>query len=242
MNRFLSFLIVSVLSASLFAACTQADERFDRRENVFLDEGNSGSNSGEVAIDESSVTDAETQALIERNSFQESDKTASDGSKISTMYDGFGNKTERRFFHQHPLIEAMVLRTSTDGQKEVLLFGYNGEVKTVPQNMIDRAMTASADELAQAAGILQGRKPKMLSFSDFAGSTNDVSSPPVSKTSSDLQNAEPEKPESQNPKTKPAAQNVRQAELEYQAEINKVILKAKKSQTAKNNENINENR
>lgn len=244
MNRFLSLFIILVVSfLFLSAACSKSDEQLSERESVFLDDGNGNQNGGEVAIDDTSVRDAETQSAIERNGYQESDKTESDGTKISTMYDGFGNKTERRFFRQHPLIEAMVLRTSSNGQKEILLFGHNGEVKSVPQNMIERAMTASADELAQAAGISQGSKPKALSFADLAEPMTDAALPPqiVSESSSNSQNAETEiaekldKRKPENTKIKNEPQNLKQAELEYQAEINKANLRAKKSQTEKSN-------
>lgn len=241
MIKFLTFTILFMSFGILFSGCLKINQPAER-ENVFLDDGQGGQKDGEITLDESEVKDAETQASIERNSYQEGDTTESDGTKITTMYDGFGNKTERRFFYRHPILEAMVLRTSTDGQKEILLFGHNGEVKSVPQNMIDKAMIATADELAKAAGILEGRKPKD-SYLGFTEPQNDtaLSTPTVSS----FQNIEresvkseiAEKQISENPKTKNAVQDVKPLGLEYQSEINKINLRAKKSQIAKNEEN-----
>lgn len=238
--KILIFVYALVFFVISFSGCSKAGGQPQEKENVFLED----ENNGEIIIGENSVSDAEQmQTITEQVSRQEKDKTDSGGTQVSTMYDGYGNKTERRFFYQHPFIEAVVLRTANNGQKEVLLFGHNGEVKSVPQNMIERAMTASADELAQATGILQGRKPKVLSFTDLAEPKSDAAllPQPGSESSSNSQIAETEKAEKadkskpENPNIKNESQNLKQAEIEYQAEINKANLRAKKFQTEKNN-------
>lgn len=243
MNKFLSSAFLLISFVILFSACTKTSEQSAVREKIFLDDGTGGKNEGEVEIEQSSVKDAETQISFSQEFHQNSDETESGGTQVSTMYDGFGNKIERRFFFQHPLLKAMVLRTSTNGQREVLIFGHNGEVKTVPQNMVDKAMTATADELAKSAGITMGRKPTFSSFSDLSEEQKDTI--PLSPTAPDfnIQNAAPENAktetaEKQKPeKPKTASQDVKLAELQYQTELNKINLKSKKSQAAKNGQN-----
>ncbi len=238
MTKLLSSAILLMSFLIFFSACSKTDEQAER-EDVFFDDRNGGKNGSEITIDESSVKDAETQTSVNRDSYQEADQTESDGTNVSTMYDGFGNKTERRFFYQHPILQAMVLRTSTNGQKEVLLFGHNGEVKAVPQNMVDKAMSATADELAKVAGILERRKPKD-SYPGFTEPQNDiaVSTPTVSDFQIiERKSVKPEIAEqqtSENPKPKNTVQDVRSSGTEYQSEINKINPNAKKNQIAKN--------
>ena len=91
---------------------------------------------------------------------QEIIKTALDGSKITTTYDSFGNKTEVRVFNGHSRLKLLMLRTSVTGQKEVYVYGHNGEVESLPENMLDKATTVSADEIASRAGITQTKPEK----------------------------------------------------------------------------------
>ena len=245
MNKFLSSAILLMAFLVLFSACSKTDDHSAEREKVFLDDGSGGLSGKEVLIDDSPIKTAETQAAIEQNSYQEADKTEPDGTKISTMYDGYGNKTERRFFSRHPILEAMILRTASNGQKEILIFGHNGQVKTVPQNMFDKAMTATADELATAAGISEGRKPQAVPFPAFIEPKTETSllSSPVSDASFNLQNTERENVKiesaenqaSNNSKAKVNTQNEKSVQLEYQSEINKINLRAEKSRLAKKN-------
>lgn len=81
-------------------------------------------------------------------------KTYASSSKLETMTDRYGNKTETRCFDFHPRLRCVMLSTSADGQRKIFVYGQNGDVKGLPENMLDRAMTASADDIANAAGIV----------------------------------------------------------------------------------------
>jgi len=131
------------------------------------------SQSSEVVFDDAGKTAAKDEIVIDDKSFdgnretlptlkagsQETTKTAADHSKINTMYDEFGNKTETRYFNNHLRLQFLLLRTSADGQKQIFVYGQNGEVKNLPEDMLDRALTAPADELANSAGIFQTYRP-----------------------------------------------------------------------------------
>ena len=86
-------------------------------------------------------------------SFTESPKNNSDNSQINTMFDGFGNKTEMRCLNNDPILKCIRLKTSAAGYKQATVFGKHGEIKTLPDEMSDRAMTADASFVASAAGI-----------------------------------------------------------------------------------------
>ena len=79
------------------------------------------------------------------------------------MYDGFGNKTETRFFDNNLLLQNIIVRTSVKGEKQIFVFGQNGEVKQeLPAEMASKVLTAPANELATAAGIYEGRKQRKM--------------------------------------------------------------------------------
>ena len=111
-------------------------------------------------------------------SYQERTRMENDNSVVETMYDAFGNKTESRVFHNDSLLKMIVVRTSTDGEKQALVYGQNGEVKTAPPTLLNRVLTTVAREIAGAVEIFEGRKenemlaglqtPKMLPTENFA--------------------------------------------------------------------------
>ena len=92
-------------------------------------------------------------------SSQDPAKMAADSSEINTMYDGFGNKTETRSFFAHSLIKLVMVRTASDGRKTAHVYGQNGQVKFLPENLVENAMTEPVDQIAHAVGITEGRKP-----------------------------------------------------------------------------------
>jgi hypothetical protein len=51
-----------------------------------------------------------------------------------------------------------MLKTTSDGQRQVFVYGQNGDVKDLPENMLEKTTTASGDELADAAGLFEVRQ------------------------------------------------------------------------------------
>jgi hypothetical protein len=82
----------------------------------------------------------------------------SDNSKIDTAYDDFGNKTESRCFNNHLRLLCVELRSEINGQRHVLAYGRTGFLKELGESMYDKAMTASADEIADSAGFVVTRQ------------------------------------------------------------------------------------
>jgi len=99
-------------------------------------------------------------------STQDTPKMGTFGSEIRAMTDGFGDRTETRTFWDHPLIQRLILRTSKDGQKMGFVYGLNGDVKLLPADALDKAITLSPDLLAKAAGITEGKRPNLPNAAD----------------------------------------------------------------------------
>ncbi len=130
--------------------------------------GSSGQN--EVVFDDGYKAPAEDEVVFNDNLFhqqrnstenytgksREITQIAKDGSTVEITYDGFGNKTETRTFNGNPMLRLIMLRTGTDGSRKVFVYAKNGEIKTLPDDMLDRILTAPSGELASAAGIYQG--------------------------------------------------------------------------------------
>ncbi len=77
----------------------------------------------EIVFDENFIANKEKKFSTRGKEEKEIIQTAPDGSKISIMYDKFGNKTQTRTFSNHPLITFLLLRTSARGEKQFLSTG-----------------------------------------------------------------------------------------------------------------------
>ena len=147
----ISLLFIASLT-TFFSACSSAESKVN----------------DEVVIDKSSTRATEevyiTNADVKKNTSESRqlstmlpggsavNSTLSDSSKVETLTDAFGNKAETRYFEGHPRVRMIILRTSVRGVREVTVYGKGGNT-TLVNNLGDRALSASADEIADAAGI-----------------------------------------------------------------------------------------
>jgi hypothetical protein len=76
------------------------------------------------------------------------------------MYDSLGNKTETRHFKGHSRLRSVIITTSVDGRKQIFIYGFGTDVKTLSGETVNNLMTDSGDEIANAAGIYQTRSNK----------------------------------------------------------------------------------
>lgn len=153
-------LLVSFSAVSL--ACNTSGAASENREEIVLNDGYTSAKPEEVIINEASVNGNDIQISTSKPNSQEAPKTSDDNSEITTMHDGFGNKTEIRNFKGHPRLKFLVLRTSADGQQQIFVYGYEKEVKTLSGETMNKALTASGDEIANAAGLYQTTSSKEL--------------------------------------------------------------------------------
>ncbi|CAN5399124.1 hypothetical protein BH10ACI1_BH10ACI1_07680 [soil metagenome] len=87
-----------------------------------------------------------------------------DNSEIVTMFDGYGNKTEKRYFNNNSRLELVMVRTAVDGRKQIIVYGFGTEIITMPDDFAGIALNASADEIANAAKLKNTRpfKPSFI--------------------------------------------------------------------------------
>lgn len=111
------------------------------------------SNSDEIVISDNFDSQGDSLGANLNELAQTQTTRAKDNSEITIMTDGKGNKSEMRVFSNHPRLASILVRTAIDGYKETFAYDHNGKVKPLPSNIFERAMTASADELANSAGI-----------------------------------------------------------------------------------------
>ncbi len=123
-----------------------------------FDDGYKAPAKDEVVIDDSLFQDPQNSTEVFSGKSRERTQIVKDGSTIDVTYDGFGNKTQTRTFNGNPLLSLIMLRTGIDGSKKVFVYARNGEVKNLPEGMNEKILTASPDELANAAGIFEGVK------------------------------------------------------------------------------------
>lgn len=109
----------------------------------------------EIVIDDASFKGEQETLSASKAGSQETTKISPDQSRIDTMYDQFGNKTETRCFSDDLRLKCITLLTAADGKKKISAYGQNGEIKSLPADIFDKALTASANELADSAGIYQ---------------------------------------------------------------------------------------
>lgn len=149
-----------IFSFSIFLLiCGTACSSNNQSEEVVInDKEVHASNSDEVVISDNFNFQGDSLGANLNESAQTKTIRAKDNSEITIMVDGKGNKSEMRVFSNHPRLASILVRTGVDGKKETFAYDQYGKVKPLPENMIDKAMTASADELANAAGIFEGIK------------------------------------------------------------------------------------
>jgi hypothetical protein len=134
----------------------------------------------EVKQDEIKFDDDEKKYIATSlPSSQSAPRKMSDNSEIVEMRDGFGNKLEKRYFKGHPRLDSVIIRTAPDGRREIIIYGQNGERKSVEGELLDRLMTASADEIANAAK-LYGTRPALRNRAITSQTEQTKNQPPVS--------------------------------------------------------------
>lgn len=156
------------ICASLLASCA----KFTGNESdvVIIDDKPKTNARNEVVIDDVEFGGGQENGIVSKTGSQETAKISADQSRIDTMYDQFGNKTETRCFKNDLRLKCVTLLTAAaDGKMKVSVYGQNGEIKSLPAEMLGKSMTAPASEIANSAGIYQiYRQPKPISESAFS--------------------------------------------------------------------------
>lgn len=153
--RPLIFLLLAAFSSAVLSACTTVESKTP--EEVVIEDTSKGGN--EIVINNSDIKTENKQISTSTESAQLPKRILSDGSNVETLIDGFGNKTETRYFPGHLRVRFIIVRTSVDGKQQVTVYGYGDDTKTLA-DLGDIALTASGDEIANAAGLFVTRTLK----------------------------------------------------------------------------------
>ena len=183
------FCLLVMMFAFLLPSCskfgkTQSDE-------IIFDDKTNMTSKNEIVIDDKSFDSEQDTVSISKVGSQEITKFTTDQSRINTAYDQFGNKTETRCFNNHIRLQCIILRTAADGQKQIFVYGQNGQVKSLPDNMIDKALTAPADEIANSAGIYQTYR-QVVPVAQNTQTRNDIALRPLPSYNLPIQNQQVE--------------------------------------------------
>lgn len=143
-------LLIAVSVPTVFSACSNVESK--KPEEVVIDRSSSKGASDEVYITNADVKSENQPVSTLKEGSRIGKRLLSDKSQIETIVDGFGNKVETRFFTGHPRLRLLIVRTSVKGVQKVTVYGNGGDTKNVA-GLGDRALTASGDEIANAAQL-----------------------------------------------------------------------------------------
>lgn len=149
MNLKLIKILLFAVCAAAFSACSGVESK--NAEEVVI-ESSSSDSGNEVIITHSDLRDESKQIPTTQETTQPAKRILDDKSEVETLIDGFGNKTEIRYFSGHPRLRLIILRTSVDGKTEAAVYARGGETKVVAE-LNDKVLTASADEITRIAQL-----------------------------------------------------------------------------------------
>ena len=179
MNYKYFFILIIVLCVFVsFVSLGKIRDNKANTESADAVNGNSAKSDANRIGEDASTALGENEATS-LEAARETTATASDGSKITTVFDRYGNKSETRYFNSHPRLRFVILNTTGEGYREVFVYGQNGTVNQLPENMLDKITTASADEIANSAGIPVFIERGSAPQPDFVLNNSQPSAPPI---------------------------------------------------------------
>lgn len=161
-NMSFRFCLLATIIALLFlTSCSSGNgDESKKMQEIVFDDGYKTNPNNEIVIEDKIFLKEDVVSTVKESS-QGTTRTLDDNSNVTVEYDGYGNKTETRTFANDERLKFVMLRTSADGKKQVFVYGQNGKVNRLPEEIVDNAMISPAKEIANAAGILEGRRPKI---------------------------------------------------------------------------------
>jgi hypothetical protein len=191
-SKVFTFILLLSLAVT-FPACT--DVRSSELKEVSLEDEN---NLGDVMITDEDVQSK--QVSTSKGIKTEPARTLADKSEIITMFDGAGNKTETRYFKGHSRLQLVIVRTATDETKQIFVYGFGTEVMPMPEEFAATALSGSAEEIANAAGLKQTR-PFKSSFPTISPTPTSAKMPKKNRPVEILPQVQTEETTNQQPTT-----------------------------------------
>lgn len=153
MKKNLYLFLLIAICAVLTSSCAKENEV--NQEIVELSDVRvNNENSNEVVMTDSDVEKRLPPVPTFGEQKSETSYVDKDGSNIRISYDGQGTRIETRYFFNHPNLKMLTVTISNDGTiQEGIVFGHNNEKKKLPPDWLDKALTASGNDIAYKVGI-----------------------------------------------------------------------------------------
>lgn len=152
----MKLLVYFTIVIFLFTSCATSSKTQKVEEEVVFDDRYEENANGEIVFNDNFTKDEiKPNAVSQKIGSTPVSRTEIDGSNITYSTDSYGNQTESRCFNNNTRISCVLLKTSAEGKKTGLVYAQNGKIKDLPSEMFDKFMTAPADDLANAAGIVE---------------------------------------------------------------------------------------
>lgn len=160
-NKILTSMIALCLTAGVIFYQYSGGSKLSSNEIVITD-----TDFAEAEKKENIITDEDYLVLDEqitgiKASGQQPTKTLGDNSLLDISYDGYGNTIVTRVFNNHSRLSKIMMQISAKGKKQIYVFGQSGELGHLSQDLSDKVLNASADELANAAKIYETREERI---------------------------------------------------------------------------------
>lgn len=156
----LSILLCLCLAAICSTACQKSGSQVEAEEISFNDAADNKNKNVVVFEDDLEKGEKLTNTFGEKK--PDTFTKGNDDSEISTMYDGYGNKIEKRFFAANAKINNVVVQTTATGEVEVKVYGQSGETVKLAPEMAEQVLTAKGDQIADFAHIYKTREIRQM--------------------------------------------------------------------------------
>jgi hypothetical protein len=196
------YLIFSTLIAILFvSACSNSsDDEGVRMPDIKIGESKSGN---DLVFNDFEIEQKSRAVRTFNLEKEESIQTMHDGSRIVSMRDGYGNIINTRYFFSHPNLYLLTLKIFANGQKEGIIFGHNGEHKTIPSDLLEQALTAPGNDIASKVGIFSTKIETSKQLTIVPNNQSDQIYPATPDPSMSPVEIQPQTPEIKNETTTP---------------------------------------
>jgi hypothetical protein len=146
-----------------------------------------GSDVEEIVMDD--LTPEEREALLSRSdiNLKENKYLAANLSRVEIARDNFGIKVEKQFYNNLPNIKYIAIHTFANGQKQIIIYGENGVVRSLSDTMMAEIDKATPDDLTRDTPLLNNAG----NSNSTTGGISITSLPPVTVQSQPLPDNQP---------------------------------------------------
>lgn len=134
--------LLAVIAISLFVSgCS----RFGANDSANLEEV--------LIMDDLSAEEREKLLNSSAINLKQNKTLAENLSRVEISRDNFGIRVEKQYYNNLPNIKYIAIHTFANGQKQIIIYGTNGSVRSLSENMMNEIIKASPDQLTNDAPV-----------------------------------------------------------------------------------------